>query len=396
MVRQGSRTGIAKNKNVPVTPIAGIDSYRAFVFPNNIRKYRHSKNLGSLLQLSQHVPSITYIRLSKIERGEIFARADEVILIAAALKVDPGQLLIDVDEPAFDIAIWAAQFQDSASIDPVADSLAVLLGAALRAYRLADSALSIAAIETDYGIAPVTLSRLENAYKPIERWGEDIRQALYRLFGVADAAGLQAHLVAAHAGGVLDATLPLVANPEIRRAKTRAKVAALRAELDRQPVDGSVPPSRRKASQPLLERGAAAVETATHVLDAIHASESATVRLLPVFGAPLNDGLIARIATGERVEAPRNAGPRAYGLRICRPTLGSGLPGRSIIVVDPDRFPSAGGLAVVRQGEGLRLLSVTFDRQGRMLGYSEHPDREIMIDDIEAADVATVLSAQFE
>lgn len=395
MIRKSSRTG-TKKKNTPAAPTTSIDFYRAFVFPNNIRKYRHDKNIGTLLQLAQHIPSITYIRLSKIERGEIFPRSDEVARIAAFLDVDPSQLLIDIDEPGFDIASWAIQFQDPAGIDPVTDSMAVLLAAALRARRAADNKLSIAAIETDYGIAPVILSRLENAYKPIERWNEDIRQALYRLFRVADAGGLQAYLAAAHTSGALSATLPLVANPETRRAKTRAKVAALRAELDRQPSNAP-PPSRRKASLPLLDCSVAPTEkAAARVLDAIHASESATVRLVPVFGAPLNDGLIARIATGEQVEAPRNAGPRAYGLRICRPTLGSGLPGRSIVVVDPDRFPSAGGLAVVQEAAGLRLLSITFDRQGRMLGYSEHPDREIVIDDIEATDVATVLSAQFE
>lgn len=393
--RSYSKTRIEKNKNILVTPIAEIDLYRGFIFPNNIRKYRHDKNVGSLLQLAQRIPSITYIRLSKIERGEIFARADEIAQIATALDVEPAQLLIDIDQPNFDIASWASQFQDAVSIDPIADSLAVLLAAALRARRAADDALSIAAIEADYGIAPVILSRLENAYKPIERWGEDIRQALYRLFEVANAAELQDYLVTAHASGTFDAILPLVANAEKRRAKTRAKVTALHADLDQQPY-GAASKSRRKAPQPLLDRGTTIMETVPHVLDAIHASESATVRLVPVFGAPLDDGLIARIATGEQVEAPRNAGPRTYGLRICRPTLGAGLPGRSIVVVDPDRFPSAGGLAVVQEAEGLRLLSITFDRQGRMLGYSEHPDREIQIDAIAAADVATVLSAQFE
>lgn len=46
-----------------------IDAYRTLVFPNRIRKYRKQLNIGSLLELSEQLPTITYIRLSKIERA---------------------------------------------------------------------------------------------------------------------------------------------------------------------------------------------------------------------------------------------------------------------------------------------------------------------------------------
>lgn len=397
MNRKNGRSRLKTDQEKPELPlVSGIDAFRSFIFPNNIRAYRKKRNAGSLLQLSQKISSITYIRLSKIERGEIFARADEIEAIGAALDVPPAKLLVDIDDPAFDIAAWAADFQAPDLAGPMADNKATLLAAALRARRAADGALTIAAIELDYGIAPVILSRIENAYKPLERWSDDIRRGLFRLFGVAGETGLERHLIEAYARGDLDSTLPLVANPELRMAKTRAKVQSLRQELDRQP-SATPPRQRRKVAQPAREMlsGDAPVPT-PGVLDAIHSSDSATVRLVPVFGAPLGDGLVAPVPTGEQVEAPRNAGPRSYGLRICRPTLGSGLPGRAIVVVDPDRFPSAGGLAVIREEQGLRLLSVTFDRQGRMLGYSEHPDREIVLDAADPGDVATILSAQFE
>lgn len=398
MIKNDRRSNPKNDKMKAILkPISGIDAFRALIFPNNIREYRKRSKIGSLLQLAQRIGSITYIRLSKIERGEVFARADELRAIGAALEIDPAQLLVDIDDRDFDIAAWAGEFLAPESADPKADSMAVLLAAALRARRAADNALTITALEVDYGIAPVILSRIENAYKPLDRWNADIQQALFRLFGVAGAPELEQYLADAHATGELDAFLPLIANPEARIGKTRARVRALREEL----VQGSdaAPRHRTKATQPAHKIRAFIGDDAVpadDVLDTIHASDSATVRLLPVFGAPLNDGLVARIATGEQVEAPRSAGPRAYGLRICRPTLGSGLPGRSIVVVDPDRFPSAGGLAVIREQEGLRLLSVTFDRQGRMLGYSEHPDREIAIDDLAPENVATILSAQFE
>ena len=55
-----------------------------------------------------------------------------------------------------------------------------------------------------------------------------------------------------------------------------------------------------------------------------------------------------------------------------------------------------GGLAVLREPEGLRLVIVTFDRQGRMIGYSLHPEREILLDERDPAEVAMVIAALFD
>jgi transcriptional regulator with XRE-family HTH domain len=211
--------------------ISGVDRYRTFVFPNQIRKYRKVRNVGSLLQLSQKISSITYIRLSKLERGEVFARAEEIKAIAAALGISPELLLADIDEPGFDIAEWAEDFLPSNGGDDGADSLAVVLAAAMRARRASDDTLTIAAIEKDYGIAPVILSRIENAYKPLDRWSPDIQKAMCRFFDVADVDALVIYLRDTHSTGALDAIIPLIANPEARAAKTRAKVQALREEL---------------------------------------------------------------------------------------------------------------------------------------------------------------------
>lgn len=363
-----------------------IDYHRTLVFPNNVRKFRKQLNIGSLLELSDRLPAITYIRLSKIERGEIFARADELRALAEALGTEPANLLVDVDDPAFDIAAWAEPLHGPLLADPEGERGAVLLAAAVRARRGGDPALTIAAIEQDYGIAPVILSRLENAHKPLDRWNEDVRAALRRLFGAADDAELIVLIETMLADGQLDAVLPLVANPDVRLAKTRTRVAALRDELASLPVQA--PPAGHSSDFP-TGVGVPRIEHAV-------GGETATVRLLPVFGSPLPDGLIAQTPTGALVEAPRNAGPRAYGLRLGRPTLGAGLPGRATLVVDPDRYPATGGLAVIREDEALRVLSVGADRHGRMLGYSENPDREVALDTLDPACVAAVVSAVFE
>ncbi len=387
------RDGARRDKD-SVAADRGIDRYRSIVFPNNVRELRRQRGFPRLLALSALIPDIPYVRLSKIERGEVVARADELLHIAAALEVEPGRLLIEVDASDFDIADWSADLQDWSARDLEEDWFAVTLAAALRHRRESDASLSIAAIERNYGIAPVILSRLENAYKTFDRWNAQTVRAVCALLGVESVQALRAHVAKMHASGVLDAHIELIASPAIRISKTHAKVAALREELAgeaRRPLSAATKQGGRTRHAPPAAAPVREPSAMAPVLEAIQASDVATVRLVPVFGAPLLDGLIDRVATGQVVEAPRRAGPRAYGLRVCRPTLGPGLPAHATVVVDPDRFPSSGGIAVVREAGGLRLLIVTVDRQGRMIGYSTHPDREVELDVIDPADVATVI-----
>lgn len=352
-----------------------LDPYRAIVFPNAMRELRRRAGFPKLLGLAAAIPDIPYIRLSKIERGEVVAKAAELVTIAEALGVSPKELIVDIDDPAFSMAAWAAEIQDVRPADREAEEFAVMLGAALRLRRTSDRALSIAVIDKEYGIPPVILSRIENAHKTLDRWNDPTVKAICRVFGAADVEALKAMVHEFHRGGRLADLVKDISNPEVRIGKTRAKVAELMAQLSGPPsADGSEP-------------------TDASTTDAGFAT--ANVRLLPVFGAPLPDGLIARTPTAETIEAPRGAGSRAYGLRVLRPTLGGGLPGRATVVVDPDRFPSS-GLAVVKDGEGYRILSITFDRNGAMKGYSVNPDREIAIDTLDPGDVAAVLSAVFE
>lgn len=386
--------GTRRQPQMEATMIA-IDYHRGLVFPNNIRKFRKQRNVGSLLELAERLPDITYIRLSKIERGEIFARADELRAIARALGLDPVRLLVNVDDPDFDIAHWAEGLQGNGVADPEGERMAVLLAAAVRARRGGDPALTIAVLETEYGIAPVMLSRIENALKPLERWNADVRAALCRLFGVADDEALAAHVEALFGAGQLDAVLPLVANPELRLAKSRARIAELKGELSASAAAGGAVchTSAYAGHVPAEQSGTAdACEPLGH--DA--SSPASAGRVLPVFGAPLPDGLIARVPTDYTVDAPRNAGPRAYGLRFDRPTLGAGLPGRAVLVVDPDRFPAIGGLGVIGLDEGLRVVSVAADRHQRMMGYSENPDIEMELDGIDPWRIAAVIAAFFE
>ncbi len=377
--------------------VMDIDTWRSFVFPNNIRELRKSRGLGSLLQLSERLPKLTYIRLSKIERGEVFARAKELKEIAQALDVDPEDLLLDIDDAGFDIAEWASRIVGPEPVNPKSDQMAVLIAAAVRARRAADPALTIATIENEYGIAPVILSRIENAQKPYERWNDDVRTGVRRLLGTADDAETYLLVGKDHADGKLDALLPQIANPAIRIEKSRDRIAALRRDLSAvsHANDDDKASRARQIGLVLASDENGPVPILSEPEPRVH--EPASARIVPVFGAALPEGLIARHPTGAFVEAPRSAGPRAYGLRLCRPTLGPALPGRATLIVDPDRFPTSGGLGVIESEDGsLRAVSVTVDRQGRTIGFSQMPDFETVIDDLAPNRVASVIAAIFE
>ncbi|RZL52314.1 MAG: XRE family transcriptional regulator, partial [Sphingomonas sp.] len=167
-----------------------IDRYRSIVFPNAVRELRKQQGFARLLGLSAVLPDIPYVRLSKIERGEVVAKASELRSIAMAMRVAPEDLLLDIDDPAFDIAAWATELQDLTDEEIAEDRFAVLLAAAIRARRDADRSLSIVNVERRFGIAPVILSRLENGYKPLGRWNAQTVGAVCRLLGVADAEAL--------------------------------------------------------------------------------------------------------------------------------------------------------------------------------------------------------------
>ncbi|HEX8421008.1 MAG TPA: helix-turn-helix transcriptional regulator [Sphingomonas sp.] len=347
-----------------------VDSYRSVVFPNRVREQRIRRGHPRLFAFAASIPQIPYIRLSKIERGEVFARADELVRIARALEIAPTELLLDVDSPAFDIATWFIPFADGTASDSLEEAeFAMLLAAAVRARRDADSRLTAATMDRDFGIPPVILSRVENAQKGLSRWNDQTVANLCRLFDVADEAALREHILGLYRDGTLDRFLASITGAEQRRARTRQRVAALAIELrqagDDQQTHPEVEPSRHGAR-----------------------------RTVPVFGAPMTDGLIAMTPTGLRIDAPAIAGARAFGMRVGRPTLGGGLPGQATVIVDPDRFPQAGGLALVREGDAYRILAVAVGRDGRMLGYSTTPEHELPLDTLDTADVAAIVAAQ--
>ena len=369
------------------------DRYRGFVFPNNIREHRQNRGFHRLMALSNRLADIPYIRLSKIERGEVVARADELIRIAGTLGIDAGDLLIDIDAADFDISVWAEPFHDPRSWDSQVERNSVLLGAALRCQRNKDRSLTIARLDQEFGLPAVILSRLENAQKPLLRWNEATLASLCRLFASQDVPTLLDQLAERYLRGELDAFVQAITDPDARRARTRQRIEELRAELRAMPDDG---PDLAPRAAKLAEGALGRAETSRGGAPASPYARAARVqRTLTVLGTPMSAGLIASEPTATVVDAPTGAGPRAFALRVCRATLGAGLPPNAVVIVDPDRPPSLGSLAVIRSGDAYRIVSVTLDRSGATMGYSVTPDVAVNIDELDSGDVAAVIGAIF-
>ncbi len=348
-------------------PAIPLDPYRSIVFPNHLREQRRLHGFSALLGLSAALPAIPYIRLSKIERGEVVARADELQAIADLLGIAPVDLLLDIEDPAFDMSHWVAQRGQQLEFDPPAEQLAILLAAAFRKTRQVDRDLPLAVLESAYGLPPVIVSRIENAVKTPDRWNATTLRAICAVMDVADFDALVQTVREAHAAGALDTWIERLPGEASRRHRTAERVADLRKQLD------SATPVPQAAPTPAADARA----------------------LLTVYGAPLADGLIAATPAGSTIAAPPAAGPASFGLRMCRATLGAGMPAHAVLVVDPDVFPAPGALAVLREDAGFRVVSIGVDRNGMMTGYSAQPDKQIPIDALDPAAVLAVIAAYF-
>ena len=107
-----------------------LDRFHAIVFPNNLRSLRRQRGFHKLMALSKSLPEIPYVRISKIERGEVLPKADELISIAGALGVAPDDLLVDIADASFSLPDWASEIMDT-NAPPTARNHRTICGAAI-------------------------------------------------------------------------------------------------------------------------------------------------------------------------------------------------------------------------------------------------------------------------
>ena len=325
--------------------------------------------------------------MSKIERGEVLPKPQEIDILAKYLRVNPLDFLLDIDNARFNISDWAKPFCKEVETPSDGDVLAIFLGAAVRMKRLANPLLTIATMEREFGIQAVNLSRIENATKPLEKISARLRQMLINFFNVTDEEALKLKLGAFFEAGMLDPYIGDIRNPVQRMARTARHSSFLRTFFSGK-IENDLTLGKR------VEGTAESNITSHH--SEYRSERRAIIRTGLVYGSPLNDGTVKKTPVGKAVQIPESAGPNAWAMLVCRPTLGLGLPGRTVVIVDPDQFPNAGSLAVIDEGDRYRLVAVSIDKDGELRGYSERPAADIPIEGIEASRIHAVVAAIFD
>jgi len=321
---------------------------RSTVFPNAVRDVRMKKGFDTLRAFGPKVDDVNYTRLAKIERGEIFPTAPEMRSISRALGVQVSTLLIDPSTPGFNREAWAREHIEAKLENRGGGLDAMKLGAAMRVKRL-----ELGRSTTDmkeFGLPAATVSRIENAERPIERWDAGIQRGIAKVLGVRGNASVTNRVDEMFDEGSLDQMLHDLFSPEAIDERNKKRLRSLLAELD-----------TKKAQQML------------HDLDSVAVMS----------GKATDDGRFSISASERRVHLPEGVGPDSVAIEIVEPVLGPGLPRGTVVVVDPSQKVGDGDVAAVlsKGGNSVRMLSVS-EVEGQLVGYSMASEEQIDLSDL--------------
>lgn len=336
---------------------------RSTVFPNAVRDVRVRRGFDTLRAFDSKV-DVTYTRLAKIERGEIFPTPTEMKSIARAMGVPVGSLLIDPNDPSFDREAWAREHIEASLSHRGGGIEAMKLGSAMRVRRLA---LGRSTTDMkDFGLPAATVSRIENADRPIERWDASTQKGIAKVLGVRGNAGVTRKVSEMFDAGELDEMLHKLFSPEAIQERNNKHLKALLAEL----------PGKKVAK----------------LLQDLDIGED---EIFVMSGESAEHGAFKVSGTERRVTLPVGAGRNSVAIEVVEPVLGPGLPRGTVIVADPDQEVAAGDVAIILSGDRgeARLLSVA-DGAGGLIGFSMAMDSTIPLSELpEGSTVAKMVAA---
>jgi transcriptional regulator with XRE-family HTH domain len=344
---------------------------RSTVFPNAVRDVRMRRGYDTLRAFDGKV-DVTYTRLAKIERGEIFPTADEMVSIARAMGVPVSSLLIDPNDPSFDREKWAREHIEASLSHRGGGIESMKLGAAVRVCRLA-LGRSTTDMKT-YGLPAATVSRIENADRPIERWDAATQKGIAKVLAthgeksvVRGNAGVTRKVGEMFEAGQLDDMLHQLFSPEAIQERNNKRLKVLLAEL----------PTGKKVAKLLQD------------LD-VDGDE------ITVLSGPSGDKGVFTISAGDRrVSIPAGAGRSSIAIEVSEPVLGPGLPRGTVIVADPEQSVASGDVAVILSPDRkeARLLSVQNGDNG-LYGFSMAMDSVLTFSSLpEGTTIAKMVAA---
>ncbi|MAF27623.1 MAG: hypothetical protein CL820_12395 [Croceicoccus sp.] len=345
----------AKFVEQPQVHIVESGIVRSTVFPNKLRDLRREAGYEMLTDFIREtgLEEISYIRLAKIERGQIFARPDEIIEIAKLLNVDPMSLFIDTAEKDFDRETWARDHTEASLTFRGGTREDMRIGAALR-IRRRELGLSTTDLKKKYGMPAATASRIENAERPFHRWPDKTRKAIARMMGGASMRDIARSVTAYEQEGRLDAMMAELFSQQSLDQRHNASLLALVQKLPGKRAEKFA----AKLEKMMTEKGL--VDWSSN-LSLVAAAEEPDIvsedQTMPVLEGKTHDGWTMLSETKKTFT--RNFEGPGIALKLDKPVLGMGIPTSALLVFELiDRFEVKGEMVLALiDGPRVRVVS---------------------------------------
>ncbi len=306
------------------------------IFPNQIRMYRRLRG-RSMQELADHL-SVSLSAISKIEKG--YRRVDQEQLVRVAEFLDCPLQDLFVNEQNSQQEVVQAWRREQERRNKINEKTGLkTLGAGLRQIRNDKNLTLIEVAES----ADMTLS----VYHRIEMGQREVSDKEFKNIAKA-----------------------LSVSPD----ELRESIKSLE---DRGMLEEII--QRNDAKYKLLS-------TPRGAISAFSASNVSETTKMPVYGVAGKNGDIIVDPEQEikKVFRPAQLANKkdAYAINLCTRRLGSLLPTRSILFVDPQDVVSVGDIALYYAEEGsmdAQVLSIREDENGTLYGLRYNPDERIEI-----------------
>jgi len=303
------------------------------IFPNQIRMYRRLRG-RSMQELADHL-GVSLSAISKIEKGYRRVDQEQLVRVAEYLDCPLQDLFVNEQNSQQEVVqSWRREQERRNKINE--KSGLKTLGAGLRQIRNEKNLTLIEVAES----ADMTLS----VYHRIEMGQREVSDKEFK--NISKAIGME---------------------PEaLRQAIKTLDEKGMLEEIIQ----------RNDAKYKLLSTPRGAISA--------FSSSSQDSMKISVYGTAGNDGDINVDFTQEtkKVQRPSQLYSKkdAYGLNLCTRRLGSLLPTRSVLLVDPHDAVSVGDIAVYYKTESkAAVVSVREDEKGMLYGMCWNPDEKIII-----------------
>ncbi len=319
------------------------------IFPNQIRMQRRLKGM-SMQELADHL-GVSLSAISKIEKGYRRLNQEQLIQVAELTDCTLQDLYVNEQNSQSEVVIsWRREQERRNKIN--IDAGLKILGAGLRHIRT-DRGQTLMEIAERADMTLSVYHRIEMGQREVsDKEYENIAKA----FSFSNIDDLKKAVSKLEDEGKLTEIM--------ERTDTKFKLLST-------PKGGSV---------------------------SMYGVPSNEALKIKIYGYPSQDGNI--IINKEDKEAKEAARPtnlmykkEAYGVNLCTRRLGSLLPNRAILFVDPQDIVSIGDIAIYYINDTTaQILSIREDENGQLYGMRWNPEEKTMLDNNDLAKMHKVVA----